>query len=159
MKQLVKKLSLSLTLLAGILLFSLPVQADNLMMVRSKLPFLQAEALLKAQIEAHGYTISSAKRIDIDLVAIGMTKGAYRVVQFGKPNELKKLANAFPEMIPFLPLQVVIFAEWEETLFVTLSPAFYSQIAPQGELAPIYTRWAQDLGSILNMMRQKGAEY
>lgn len=159
MKQFAKKLTLSLTLLAGIMLFALPAQASNLMMVRSKLPFVQAENLLKAQIEAHGYTVSSAKRIDIDLVAIGMTKGAYRVVQFGKPNEIKKLTNEFPEMIPFLPLQVVIFAEWEETLFVTLSPSFYSQIAPQGNLASIYTRWAQDLGSILNMMRQKGAEY
>jgi len=157
MKQLTKRLAFAA--LAWFTLFALPAQANDLMMARSKLPFSLAETQLKAQIEAHGYTISSAKRIDIDLVAIGMSKGAYRVIQFGKPAEIKRLTTDFPEMIPFLPLQVVIFAEWEETIFVTLSPAFYSKIAPQSDLVPIYTRWAQDLGSILNMMREKGAAY
>ncbi len=154
MKQLIKKLTF--ICLASCMLFSLSAQANNLMMARSKLPFSEAETELKAQIEAHGYTVSSAKRIDIDLVAIGMSEGAYRVIQFGKPAEIKKLARMHPEMIPFLPLQIVIFAEWEETLFVTLSPNFYAQIATQSDLVPIYTRWAQDLGSILNMMREKG---
>jgi uncharacterized protein (DUF302 family) len=157
MKLLTKRVAVAV--LAWFTLFTLPAQANDLMMARSKLPFAQAETQLKAQIEAHGYTISSAKRIDIDLVATGMSKGAYRVIQFGKPAEIKKLTAKFPEMIPFLPLQVVIFAEWEETLFVTLSPTFYSKIAPQSDLIPMYTRWAQDLGSILNMMREKGAAY
>jgi uncharacterized protein (DUF302 family) len=157
MKQLVNRLAF--LLLACSLFFALPAQANNLMMARSKLPFSEAETQLKAQIEAHGYIVSSAKRIDIDLVAIGMSEGAYRVIQFGKPAEIKKLTAQFPELIPFLPLQIVIFAEWEETLFVTFSPTFYSQIAAHGELIPIYTRWAQDLGSILNMMRVQGAEY
>lgn len=154
MKQLIKKLAF--IGLVGCILFSLPAQANNLMMARSKLPFSEAETQLKAQIEAHGYTVSSTKRIDIDLVAIGMSEGAYRVIQFGRPAEIEKLTRMYPEMIPFLPLQIVIFAEWEETLFVTLSPSFYAQIASQSDLIPIYTRWAQDLGSILNMMREKG---
>ncbi len=154
MKQLFKKLAF--ICLASFMFFSLPAQASDLMMARSKLPFSEAEAELKAQIEAHGYTVSSAKRIDIDLVAIGMSEGAYRAIQFGKPAEIKKLARLHPDMIPFLPLQIIIFAEWEETLFVTLSPNFYAQIASQSDLIPIYTRWAQDLGSILNMMREKG---
>ncbi len=157
MKQLINKLAF--ICLAGCLFFSLSAQASNLMMARSKLPFSEAEAELKAQIEAHGYTVSSTKRIDIDLVAIGMSEGAYRVIQFGKPAEIEKLTRLYPEMIPFLPLQIVIFAEWEETLFVTLSPNFYAQIASKSELIPIYTHWAQDLGSILNMMREKGSGY
>ena len=148
----------TISLLFCLSLLVLPAQADSLMMVRSKLPFTQAETILKEQIEARGYMISSAERVDIDLVAIGMSEGAYRVVQFGKPKEIKEIANNYPELIPFLPLQIVIFAEWEETLFVTLSPTFYSRIASQSDLVAIYTRWGQDLGSILNVMREKGSD-
>lgn len=149
---------ISLLLLVGLLSLVLPAQADDLLMVRSKLSFAEAETILKEQIEARGYVVSSTERIDIDLVAVGMSEGAYRVIQFGKPDEIKRLTDRFPELIPFLPLQIVIFAEWKETLLVTLSPTFYSRIASQDDLIMTYTRWGQDLGSILNMMHEKGGD-
>lgn len=147
-----------LYLLFSLSIVVLPAQADDLMMVRSKLPFTQAEMLLKVQIEERGYVVSRTERVDIDLVSIGMSDGANRVIQFGKPDEIKKLTDEYPELIPFLPLQIAIFAEWDETLFVTLSPAFYSQIILQGDLASTYSRWGEDLGSILNEMRKKGSD-
>ena len=143
-------------LLLLLTLFSASLQANDLLMVRSQLPFSHAEAVLKAEIEARGYVISQAESVDIDLVAMGVSDSAYRVIQYGKPDEVKMLTARHPELIPFLPLQIVMFAEWSETLFVTFSPAFYARIAPQGELADLYARWGQDLGEILNTMRNRG---
>ncbi len=135
------------------LLLSVPAHAANLMMVRSQLPFSEAQGRLQQAIEAQGYIVSRVQRVDIDLVSIGFSQGTYRAVSYAKPEELIALSERYPEFTPFLPLQVVIFAEGNDSLLVAVNPLYYQKFFTQPELVEAFKRWSQDLQLILEAVR------
>ncbi len=127
--------------------------AGDLLMVRSQLVFSDAQPRLEEEINALGYFTSSARRVDIDLVSAGFSRGTYRSIAYGKPDEIKELSAHYPELTPFLPPQIVIFGERNESLLVALSPLYLAEIFPQPELADIFERWHKDLQRILENIR------
>jgi len=135
------------------LLASAPLLAGELLMVRSPLTFPEAQPRLEEAIQAQGYALSQAERVDIDLVAIGFSHGNYRVVSYGRPEEIKMLSRRYPELMPFLPLQVVIFGERGSSLLVAINPLYLQQFFSQPELAKVFNRWNYDLERILENVR------
>ena len=122
-------------LLLGLVLFItwLPAQAiitGELMMVRSDKNFPQAMGLLKDAIKKQGYTVSSIQRVDSGLVESGYKSDKYRIVFFGKTSQIHELTNKYPELIPYLPLKIVIYAEAGETLLVTTDPECVYRFLP-----------------------------
>jgi hypothetical protein len=73
-------------------------------------------------------------------------------VFYGKPEEVRRMTNQYPQLIPYLPLKIAIFAEGEETLLVASSPLQWSE-ANQPELNNMLKEWADDLQSIFDSMR------
>ena len=139
--------------LALLLLVSSPLMAGDLLMVRSQLPFPQAQPRLEQELVTRGYTLSQARRVDIDLVVLGFSRGDYRIFSYGKPEEIKMLSERYPELTPFLPLQVLLFSERNESLLVALGPLYLKALFPQPELADIFMRWNQDLQQIMENVR------
>ncbi|MFC1603077.1 DUF302 domain-containing protein [Pseudomonadota bacterium] len=138
---------------ALLLLVSGSLWASDLLMVRSQLAFPDAQPRLEEEINALGYFTSNARRVDIDLVNVGFSHGTYRAIAYGKPDEIKRLAEDYPELTPFLPPQIVIFAEREESLLVALNPLYLTEFFPQPELIDIFERWNRDLQIILENVR------
>ncbi|HEC17231.1 MAG TPA: DUF302 domain-containing protein [Sedimenticola sp.] len=143
---------------ALLFLISTPLWGGDLLMVRSQLPFPQAQPRLEEEIVALGYTLSQARRVDIDLVGVGFTSGTYRAISYGDPEEIKMLSRRYPELTPFLPLQIVIFAERNESLLVALSPLYLKAFFPQPDLAGIFMRWNRDLQQIMENVRDAPPE-
>lgn len=141
--------------LALLLLLCLPalVNAQSVMMARSKLAFPEAMSALQQSVTEHGYTISRVQRVDIGLTRSGYKTDLYRVVFFGKPDELRQLTKEYPEMIPYLPLKVVIFAEQGETLVAALNPLELAIMFPKTNLDALLHRWANDFQSIFADVR------
>lgn len=139
-----------------LLMLSSPLWATDLLMVRSKLPFPQAQPRLEQEIQALGYSISAVQRVDIDLVVLGFSRGTYRAVSYGRPEEIVELSARYPELTPFLPLQVVVFGERGSSLLVALNPLYLKQFFPQPELEEIFNRWNRDLEQILGRVRDAG---
>lgn len=144
----------------GSLLFALGIfagsrlsLADELLMVRSPLPFAETMLALQDAIREHGYQLSRVQRVDIGLTASGFETDKYRVVFFGDPQEVHDLAAQYPELIPYLPIKVAIFGEDEETLLVTLNPGGFRDLYPAPELGPVFDRWEQDLHSMFDRIR------
>lgn len=94
----------------------------ELIMVRSDKTFPEAMLLLQDAIKQQGYRLSRVQRVDIGLTKLGYQTDKYRVVFFGKTDEIHYLTRHHPELIPYLPLKIAIFAEAEETLLVTSRP-------------------------------------
>jgi uncharacterized protein (DUF302 family) len=141
-------------LVAGLLLLAaLPAQAQDLLMIRSRQAFPEAMATLQDSIGAHGYTVSRVQRVDIGLTRSGFKTDKYRVVFFGKEKEIKQLTAKHPDLIPYLPLKVAIFAEANETLVVCSNPARFARFFPSPDLAPVFARWESDMHSILDDVR------
>jgi uncharacterized protein (DUF302 family) len=122
--------------------------AEEMIMVRSVLPFPEAMLALQESIAAHGYTVSRVQRIDIGLTGMGYKTDKYRVVFAGKIDEIRQLTAKSPELTPYLPPKVSIFAEGEQTILVTINPRIFAEIAGDAVDPVIFDRWESDLRSI-----------
>jgi len=141
------------------LLAATGAQADQLLMARSGLAFPEAMLALQEAISERGYTVSRVQRVDIGLTSSGYQTDKYRVVFFGKPEEIRALAERHPQLIPYLPIKVTIFAEGEDTLVVTANPVEYIAFIDDPEVEATIRRWQRDIGAILDTLRERGGEF
>jgi hypothetical protein len=75
-------------------------------------------------------------------------------VFYGKPEEVAQLAANHPELIPYLPLNVAIFAERDNTLLVTSRPGVLADFFPDPELKAVFMRWEKDLDDIVSEVQE-----
>ena len=136
------------SLLGCVLLLPALLVAEEMIMIRSVLPFPEAMLALQESIAAHGYTVSRVQRIDVGLTGMGYRTDKYRVVFAGKIDEIRQLTALSPELTPYLPPKVSIFAEGEQTILVTINPKIYADIAGDAVDPVIFDRWESDLRSI-----------
>lgn len=125
-------------------------RAEELLMVRLERPFPEAMSVLQQSIAEQGYRVTRVQRVDVGLSSRGFKTAEYRVVFFGKPEEMTRLPDRYPELIPYLPLKIVIFAEGDTTLALTYNPTILAAAYPDSELQAQFERWAQDLRRILD---------
>ena len=78
----------------------------------------------------------------------------YRVVFFGKYEENKTLSAQHPELIPFLPLSITIFAEGDQAILVTAHPRELGAFFPDPRLKTVFERWERDIAGIMNELRE-----
>ena len=122
--------------------------AEDMIMTRSVLAFPEAMLALQASITAHGYTVSRVQRIDIGLTGMGYKTDKYRVVFAGKIDEIRELTSKAPQLTPYLPPKISIFAEGDQTILVTINPKEYAAIAGDAVDPVFFDRWESDLRSI-----------
>jgi uncharacterized protein (DUF302 family) len=132
-----------------LLLQSVPAMADQqLFMIRSAQAFPETMSVLQDAIRKQGYTVSRVQHVDVGLTTMGFKTDLYRVVFFAKTDELHQLAEQHPELVPYLPLQIAIFAEADETILVASNPLILSAFYPDAGLGKIFKHWHDDLSNI-----------
>jgi len=143
---------------AGLLLlsaiFSTPSHADELLMARSKHLFPEAMTLLQSAISARGYKITRLQEVNENLARRKFKSDMYRVVYFGKYEEIKAMTATRPELIPFLPLNITIFAEGDQAILVTSHPRTLQKVFPDPKFKPIFERWEKDMLAIMDEVRE-----
>ncbi len=142
-----------LLLLSSLLAAATSTPAQNILTVRSALDFERAMPTLKSSIESHGYAVSHVQRCDSGLTGLGYETDGYRVVFFGKLEEVRQLSAAYPELIPFLPLKISIFAEGDESIVSSINPASLGGLYRDDKLRLQFRRWEADLRSILGELQ------
>ncbi len=143
------------TLLAiFMLLLSSSVSAEQLIMARLSQSFPEAMLALQETIREHGYTVSRIQRVDIGLTTSGYHTDKYRIVFFAKPNEIRDLVKKHPQIMPYLPLKINIFAEQEETLINTIDPTELRVLVPSREFSDQTLRWKNDILSMIDDIRR-----
>lgn len=131
---------------------STPSQANGLLMARTNLEFPEAMLRLQDNIRSHGYTITRVQRVDIGLTKSGYVTDKYRVVFFGKAKLITRLSNKYPQLIPYLPFKIAIFAEGDETLIVAANPLQLTD-KTYPELEPVMRKIEKDMRAIFQAMR------
>jgi uncharacterized protein (DUF302 family) len=141
-------------LLAALLLLSASVAAaQDLYMVRSPLSFPEAMALLQQSIQENGYQVSRVQRVDIGLTKSGFSTDRYRIVFFGRLDDVREISDQYPDLIPFLPLKIAIFAENEDTLLVSSGFEHLRPFYESPGLRARFDRWEEDVRNILERVR------
>ena len=136
--------------LCAVMLMQLPqlAIAEDMIMTRSVLAFPEAMLALQESISAHGYTVSRVQRIDVGLTGMGYKTDKYRIVFAGKIHEIRELTDKAPQLTPYLPPKIAIFAEGDQTILVTINPKLYADIAGEAIEPVFFDRWESDLRSI-----------
>jgi len=133
-------------------------QAEHLQMLRSSEPFPETMSLLQETIKKQGYTVSRVQRVDIGLSKSGYKTDKYRVVFFGKDKEIQGLLKSHPQIAPYLPLKIVIYAEQTDTILVSLDPDQFIKLFPDVKQQQMFMRWNKDVHAIFDQMRLKTKE-
>jgi uncharacterized protein (DUF302 family) len=125
-------------------------RADDLLMVRSDRPFTDAINNLEIAIQDHGYKIAHIQRVDVGLASGGFKTAEYRLVFFGKPDEMRDIEQHYPQLLPYLPMKIVIFAEGDSTLALAYNPELLNTFFKIDALQPRLRRWEKDIRDILD---------
>jgi uncharacterized protein (DUF302 family) len=149
-----KKLMQKMGAIALTLLFLSPAFADGLLMARVNQPFPEAMTLLQSAISSRGYTITRLQQVNENLARREFKSDMYRVVYFGKLDEVRQVTAAHPELIPFLPLNITIFAEGDQAILVASHPQTLQKFFPDPALKPVFERWEKDIDSIMDELRE-----
>lgn len=152
-----KKLMQSMLGVVLALCLAAPAAAADLFMVRMNAAFPEAMALLQSAISSRGYTITRLQQVNENLQRREFKSDMYRVVYFGKLEEVRRVTAAHPELIPFLPLNITIFAEGEQAILVASHPQTLQQFFPDPALNPVFERWETDLEAIMDEVREGSA--
>ena len=134
------------------------VFASNLIMARSHEKFPEAMLTLQSSIKEHGYTVARVQRIDIGLTGMGFKTDKYRVVFVGKKDEIQYLTKKYPELTPYMPPKVSIFAVDEDTVVITVNPAVYKDMIDDEEDRRIFDRWENDVYSVFKDFSEAAQE-
>lgn len=151
--------SFRLMLLSCVLLLSPLSIADNMIMGRIPLRAEIVQEYVQSSIEEHGYTIAHLQLCDGGMTDFGYKSDLYRVVFFGKIDEVRWISREHPELVSYLPLKIAVIAEKDETLLTVLNPEalvpFFADEAIQIQLG----RWQSDLESIFSDVRRQTASH
>lgn len=140
-------------LLLGIGSNAQAVVTGEMIMVRSTEAFPEAMATLQEAIHSKGYTLSRVQRVDVGLTAKGYKTDKYRVVFFGKGAQIQQLAREYPQLIPYLPLKIAIYAEGDNTILTSANPAVFLDMFKTPALKPVFDQWLKDVTEILNSVQ------
>jgi len=142
-------------LILGLLLLpGLPAIAEDLLMARVPMTFPEAMLKLQSTLKKYNHTLSRVQRVDIGLTAKGYKTDKYRIVFYGQADEIRQLADEHPQLIPYLPHKIAIFAEDEETMLVAVNPEMLF-LTDDPKLQATMKKWHEDLQLIFKDMRQE----
>ncbi len=128
--------------------------ANDLLMIRSQQSFPEAMLTLQTSIKEHGYQVLRVQRIDIGLTGMGYETDKYRIVFVGKTEEIQYLINTYPVLAAYMPPQISIYAEQDETLLVTANPMFYADMIDNEKDKVFFKRWKNDIYSVFDDIRE-----
>lgn len=140
---------------AGLLFcLTLPVMAGGLLMARSNNDFPEAMTLLQSAISKRGYKITRLQEVNENLAKRDFKSDMYRVVYFGKYEEVKEITANYPQLIPFLPLNITIFAEGDQAILVASHPKMLEELFPDPKLKPVFDHWEADVVAVMDEVRE-----
>jgi uncharacterized protein (DUF302 family) len=140
-------------ILGLLLLPGLPAIAEDLLMARVPMTFPEAMLKLQNTLKKYNHTLSRVQRVDIGLTSKGYKTDKYRIVFYGQADVIRQLADEYPQVIPYLPHKIAIFAEEEETMLVAVNPEMLF-VTEDPKLRAIMKKWHEDLQVIFKEMRE-----
>lgn len=149
------KRSILLTLLAWLLLSAGLAQAnDKLLTVRVAQEFDPAFEQVQEVLAKHGFTVAHIQKCDGGLHHMGYETDNYKIVFFGRLEEVRELSKTHPELIPLFPFKLAVYAEGKDTIMSVLNPAELAPMLHADEgLQTRLTAWEKDFRAVLNDMQ------
>ena len=142
---------LTLTLIY-LLLTTTATANEDILTARTTAGFDSTLEKAKLVLEENKFTVAHVQRCDGGLRQMGYKTDNYKIIFFGRLEEVRSLTKVHPELLPFLPLKLAVFAENKETLLSTVNPSSVLAMMPelQDELQPLFSKWEKELRLVLS---------
>lgn len=147
----IRILILQMLLLAG----SVFAGHDDLLIERVNAKFSYAWSALDKTIRAYHYKPAYLQRCDFALNERHYKSDKYRILFFGKYDEMKKMSKKYPEIVPFFPLRMTVMEEGTHTLVIATSPMTLLSLVKTNEERMTIFRWQEDMKSILKQVKSQ----
>ncbi len=130
-----------------------PLRAENMIMLRVSHSFDDTMILLKEKLNEYGYKIAHIQTCDIGLSDFGYKTDLYKSVFFGKFEEMRRLTNEHPEIIPYVPLKIAIMKEKDTVVIVAMNPQNLAEFFSARPLRIQFSRWESDIRAIFDEVK------
>lgn len=142
-----------LVLLCSMLIPIQSVSAEEFAITRVNTDFANAWQALKEGVGEYQYKTAYLQRCDFALTQRNYKSDRYRILFFGQYEEMEYLSRKYPQIVPYLPLKVVVMEEGGSALLMN-NPItmLISSVAPED--AHIIERWHTDLQAIFASIRR-----
>lgn len=148
-------MSLRTWIAAGLLLLSGSAAADNMLMTRVMMKAEVAFEYLVTSIEEHGYSVAHVQTCDSGMADFGYKSDFYRVIFFGKGEEVRAISAAHPEFSSYMPMKITVVAERGETVMSIVNPlVFKPYFQDDTDMQVQFGRWHNDIKSIFADMQK-----
>jgi len=133
---------------------SMPLLAENFLSIRARAPFDATLQEAESLIEGYGYKLAHVQRCDGGMADFCYKSDFYRILFIGKLDEFRQITANHPQLVPFLPLKVLIFAENNDTIVSVLNPLMLMDSVDDEAVKIQLMRWHSDLSAMLNELQQ-----
>ncbi len=126
-----------------------PAAESTMLRAVSTEPYPETMMQLQRAIEANGYVFSRVQRVDYGLRRRGYDIPPYRIVFFGKPDEVRFLSVVQPQLLPFLPLKIIVYEDGDKVVMLAADPSRLARFYTGPETVGLFETWRRDIGKIL----------
>ncbi len=135
---------------------AMPAAAEQtLLMARVDMKATDTMEILKETIREYGYEVAHVQRCDGGMAEFDYKTDFYRVVFFGKYQEVRGILRHYPEMAPFVPLKIAVIAEEDQTVLAALDPKALGHLFGHDPVLQVqFARWHNDIHSMMEELRR-----
>lgn len=137
----------------GLLSFCLSANGVPLA-ARTRLDFHQTMEVIQQGLAMQGYEVVHVQRCDGALERLDYKSDFYRVILFGKLEQVRQITHEFPALASLFPLRITVFAAGTETIVSAINPLDILEITENDTLEPVFKQWHQDLLKLFARVNQ-----
>ncbi|QTR50237.1 hypothetical protein [Candidatus Thiothrix anitrata] len=131
-----------------------PIQAqDKLLSVRTSQQFDVALEQVQQVLTRHGFQVAHIQKCDSGLEGMGYKTDDYKIVFFGRLEEVRALSKQYPDLVPLFPFKLAVYTDGDDTVLSVLNP---EAVAPLMATDPVLQQqlstWGKDFRAVLTDM-------
>ncbi len=122
---------------------------DSMLLTRTDHNFKDTLEIVKKVLHENGFEVAHVQRCDGGLKHMGYDTDKYRVVFFGRIEEVRKLSKEHVELIPFFPFKVLVYAEGDQSVVSIMNPESLKTTIKDKALNAKLEQWKNEFVQIL----------
>lgn len=135
-----------------LLLITTHTFANDIIMQKAQYDFSHTWLNLQKYTKEQGYTVGFKQRCDLGLKKMHYDSDKYRILFFGKYQEIKDITKRNPEITPHLPLSITSIESYDNkniTTLVSASPKAWLSLVKSKQDKETVNRWYLDILQII----------
>ncbi len=139
----------------GLVILNSPLQAqEKVLSARTTQGFDATLEQVQDVLKQQGFSVAHIQKCDGGLHDMGYKTDNYKIVFFGRLEEVRALSKQYPDLVPLFPFKLAVYADGKDTVMSVLNPV---ELAPLLDTDPALQQqlkaWEKDFRAVLAAMK------